>query len=170
MGCSVTGVGQHFNMAQRIALLRQAGWPDVLVNDSDGSQNNLLVIMAAIMEPESGGWSGAENHCGENSIGLLQVNLDAWGHKWSRQQLLDPLTNCQAAYQVYRQQGLHAWGPYQTGIYASHLADAWKGYGGGGSARSPTAVAGIPLPGGITSDMLLYLGAAAIVFLLLFDD
>ena len=139
-GCSITGAGTKLSIGQIQALLRQAGWPDVIVQDSDGDSNPLIVIMSAVCLSESGGYSGAENHCGENSIGLFQINLDAWSSKWTREQLLDPLTNAQAALFIYQAQGLNAWGPYSSGIYSANMPAAWAAYGGG-SAPSNSAIA-----------------------------
>lgn len=44
----------------------------------------------------------------EDSWGYFQINRNAWP-MWSPEFLIDPLNNCIAAYEVYRQQGWPAW-------------------------------------------------------------
>jgi hypothetical protein len=102
-------MAQHFDLAQLQALLRQAGWPDIVINTMDGPAP-LIPMMASIAQAESSGWSNAHNPSGEDSWGLLQVNRRAWP-QYSAAQLQDPLTNLQIALQIYNIQGLRAWGP-----------------------------------------------------------
>lgn len=128
--------GQHYSFSDRLAFLVNAGWPDVLVTDSDGAQNPLLVIMLAISEKESSGYACAHNGSGnDDSYGLWQINRLAWP-QYSPSQLCDPQFNAQVALAIYQKQGLNAWGPWQTGIYAQSMPQAWIAYqqsGGGGS-------------------------------------
>lgn len=64
--------------------------------------------MADIAFLESGYHTAAWNQNGENSRGLLQINLDAWPQfgEWN---LFDPQLNCFFAKQVYDRQGYAAW-------------------------------------------------------------
>ena len=98
------------------SLLRQAGWPE-----------SLIPIMAAIGMAESSGQPCIVGTLANNeySVGLWQININpALRRPWTRQQLCDPLFNAQVALQIYRQQGLRAWGSYTDGRYRQYLAQS----------------------------------------------
>ena len=124
--------GRRYSIGEIQTLLLQAGWPDIIVNDSDGDPQPLIVIMSAIAISESQGYAGARTPPLplEDSVGLLQINRKAWGH--SVEELSDPLTNLRIAYDgPYKsRKGLNSWGPYFSGIYADNLPAAWRAYGG----------------------------------------
>ena len=102
-------------------LLRQAGWPE-----------NLISTMGAVAMAESGGNAGVVNDnrgTGDLSYGLLQINMiDELGPDRMRRygvksydDLKDPLTNLRVALQIYREQGIGAWGAYTNGSYRRFL-------------------------------------------------
>lgn len=105
------------NAAQIQQVLRQAGWPE-----------NLIVTMGAVALAESGGDPNALNARGEYSVGLLQVNRRA--HPQYPEHLLrQPLYNAQAALEIYRKQGIRAWGAYTDGRYRRYLSQSQAAYG-----------------------------------------
>ena len=81
------------SLSQIITLLQQAGF--------NGDALNYAV---KIMGCESGYNPNALNTQGENSIGLMQINLDAHP-EFSNLDLYDPLTNLKAAYQIFVKAG-----------------------------------------------------------------
>lgn len=102
-------------------MLRQAGWPE-----------DLITTMGAVAMAESGGDSGVVNDnrgSGDLSYGLLQINMiDELGPDRMRRyglssydDLKDPLTNLRVALQIYREQGIGAWGAYTNGSYRRFL-------------------------------------------------
>ena len=102
-------------------LLRQAGWPE-----------NLISTMGAVAMAESGGDAGVVNDnrgTGDLSYGLMQINMiDELGPDRMRRyglssydDLKDPLTNLRVALQIYREQGIGAWGAYTNGSYRRFL-------------------------------------------------
>jgi hypothetical protein len=164
--------GTHYSMSDRLAFLRQAGWPDEPVQDDDGDTNPLLVIMTAISEKESSGYSCAhsENPGGEDSWGIWQVNRYAWP-QYSQADLCDPVKNATAALAIYRRQGLSAWGPYVTGIYSDAMPQAWTAYQSAGGQVAPGAKAlsagGSPI--GSSGNLLIYGLAAVLLYVVLSD-
>ncbi len=128
MACSIF-TGQKLSNQQIRAYARQAGWPEVLVP-----------LVAAVSLAESSGYTGAQNICGESSIGLMQVNQRA--HNYSTAVLSDPLNNLKIAYDIYKREGSAAW-------TNSWVRGGWKKYavgdelGGAATvgAGSPTATA-----------------------------
>ena len=79
---------------------------------------------------ESGGQPRAYNPRGaDKSYGLWQINmLGGMGPERraqfglsSNDELFDPKTNAKAAYQIYKQQGINAWGAYTNGSYKQFL-------------------------------------------------
>lgn len=85
---------------QAACYLHQAGWPD-----------NLIPMMVAIGHPESGLDTKAVNpetvDGKHHATGWLQVVN--FPDRTAKYDLTDPLQNAQAAYDVYKSQGLKAW-------------------------------------------------------------
>ena len=89
-------------------------------------------MITAIAMGESGGDTGAHNpntSTGDNSYGLMQINMlggmgperrQAFGLQ-KNEDLFDPQKNMDAAFQIYKTQGLGAWGAYTNGSYKDHL-------------------------------------------------
>jgi hypothetical protein len=80
-------------------------------------------LMYAIMMAESGGNPKAINykdkHKGcNNSYGLMQIGC-VWLGKYGLtiDNVLDPSTNIRTSYEIYKVQGLRAWGAYTSGSY-----------------------------------------------------
>lgn len=124
------------NAVQLIAILRQGGWPE---------NRELLISMAAIGLAESSGNPRAVNpgtaSRPEHSVGLWQINLRAHGTKYgTEEQLKDPITNAEAALDIYKSQGLRAWGAYTDGRYkqAGRYTQATAAYDGGSSNQTET--------------------------------
>ena len=96
--------------------LRRAGWDEKHVP-----------IMSAIGMAESSGRSDAYNpgvgHGGrptkEKSVGLWQVNTLAHP-QYDKEKLKDPDYNAKAALDIFKKQGLKAWGAYTDGRYKRH--------------------------------------------------
>jgi lysozyme-like protein len=111
--------GTKYSIADMQSFLRAAGWPE-----------DLIVLMAAVGQAESSGWSGAvnDNRPHEYSVGLWQINLLV--HSYNEAQMSDPIANAQAALAVYHNEGLRAWGPYVTGVYKKYLSASQAAYGG----------------------------------------
>ena len=66
--------------------------------------------MVAVAMAESGGQPAVVNSTGEYSTGLFQINTDSRSNPdLAYMDLTDPLQNAQAAYIVYKRQGLQAW-------------------------------------------------------------
>ena len=161
--------GAHLSMDQRLAALKAAGWPDVMVTDADGDTNPLLVIMLAISEKESSGYAGAhsEDPSVEDSWGLWQINRYAHP-EYSVGQLQDPVTNARAALAIYQAAGsLDPWGPWQTGIYADAMPQAWAAYQmGGGAALGASPISATPSLGNSGNWLLYGLGAVLLYSIL----
>jgi len=102
-------------LAQLQDLLRQAGWPDTVVNSSSG-QVPLIPLMASIGMAESGGNTQARNTSGEDSVGIWQINRRAHP-EYTVEQLQDPLLNATVALRIYNVETLRAWGAYTDGSY-----------------------------------------------------
>ena len=89
---------------------------------SAGGSKALAPLMAAIALAESGGNPDANNYTDNNgtqtSWGLWQVSDGT--HDEYIQGLNDPLTNAKAAVAKYKQQGLSAWGTYDSGAYQQY--------------------------------------------------
>jgi hypothetical protein len=88
-----------------------------------GFINSDLNIAAAIALAES---SGNPNAIGDltlgTSVGLWQINL-RWHPEYTEQMLLDPQTNANAAYSVYRAAhfSFTPWSTYKSNAYLAHL-------------------------------------------------
>jgi Lysozyme like domain len=87
---------------------------------------------------ESGGNPNAHNlnpTTGDDSYGLWQINMlgglgparrAAFGIS-SNEELLNPVTNAKAAYQVFKSQGWSAWSIFKSGAHKANLAGATSG-------------------------------------------
>ncbi len=138
--------------AQIRQVLREAGWPE-----------SLIPLMAAIGLGESGGdptahrirAAGQGQRLPENSVGLFQINLLAHPG-YSVANLVNPVNNARAALQIYRQQGLRAWGSYTDGRYRQYLVGDETGQGtGSGSAAAVPASLGSTVSSYLGLDWLL---------------
>lgn len=98
--------------------------------------------MAAIALAESNGIDSAECHdcvpgVHENSYGLYQINLDAWGDQYTAQCLLDPICATGAAYAISKHgTDFTPWSTYKSKAYLQFLPPSNvvnKGYGTGGN-------------------------------------
>jgi len=91
-----------------------------------GFPSDVAPVISKIAMGESSGRTTAFNGKGaDQSYGLMQINMlgdmgperrKAFGLT-SNEDLYDPLTNMKAAYQIYKTQGLEAWGAYTNGSY-----------------------------------------------------
>lgn len=168
--------GTQYSIGQIQQLLRQAGWPDTVVTEADGGTVPFIVLMSAIAISESQGYAAAHNEAAENSWGLLQVSLQAHP-EYTAAQMSDPIQNIKAAYKIYQdrgggQTGLNAWGPYQTGIYADHIDEAYAAYGGAvtpGGTTTPTGTNTAANPLGPVTQYLPYALGFLIIYLLMDD-
>ena len=109
-----------YSLVQMQSLLRQAGWPE-----------KLIVTMAAIGMAESSGRECVTGRLAKNeySVGLWQININpALKRPWTEKQLCDPLFNAKAAFEIYRQQGLRAWGAYRDGRYQQYIPQSQAAY------------------------------------------
>lgn len=77
--------------------------------------------MYAIAKAESSGQPGAHNTDGEDSRGLWQINMDAWGDEFAGRDLFDPNQNAVAALTVLEKQGLDAWSAFTGRDYIQYL-------------------------------------------------
>lgn len=108
---------------QRRPLLAAAGWPSWIIP-----------LMDAIFSAESNWCVDAYNPgvgpggraTAEKSIGIAQINmLPSLGRTYDRQRLAtDPLYNLKVAYEIYKQQGLTAWGAYTDRRYLKYYSGA----------------------------------------------
>lgn len=120
-GCSVLA-GRRYSQGEVKGLLAQAGWP-----------SNLIETMSAIVMAESGGYAGAHNTCGENSVGLGQVYISVHPDAGGQARMSEPIPNLQYCYKLYQERvrqgrsGFGPWGAYTDGRYRKYL-------GGGGTA------------------------------------
>ena len=75
-----------------------------------GFKDQALDYALKIMSCESGLNTNALNLEGENSQGLMQINLNAHP-EYASLNLFDPLINCQVAYRIYEKSGnnFQAW-------------------------------------------------------------
>lgn len=90
-----------------------------------------LVTAVAIALAESSGNPGAVgdlNITPGGSVGLWQINL-RWHPEFTAAMLVDPQTNANAAFKVYRAAGnsFQPWSTFKTGAYTAHLEDAQSG-------------------------------------------
>ena len=102
----------NYSFAQLEQFAANAGFPAAM-----------QPIMAAIALAESSGNPGAvnpnDNGGRQSSYGLWQISTGthaAPGPNWS-----DPATNAALAFQKWQQQGLSAWGTYNSGAYLQYL-------------------------------------------------
>ena len=118
--------GGTFNQEEIARAARKAGFPE-----------DKIATMTAIAMAESSGDSAALNNnpnTGDLSYGLWQINMigdmgperrKLFGIK-SNEELLDPLTNAKAAYEIYKLQGYAAWSVYKSGKYRDYMVSAKK--------------------------------------------
>jgi len=133
-------------------------------------------VAAAIALAESSGNPGAYNAepqkgtpAGQGSYGLWQIYL-AKHPEFNGQNLYDPQTNANAAYQVYLQQGFAAWTTFTNGRYMAYLQaapalltiDASTGQPIEDSTATPANVVGMPSSGQM---LVLTAMAAGLYFL-----
>ena len=90
-----------------------------------------LLTAVAIALAESGGNPGVvgdQNITPGGSVGLWQINL-RWHPEYTAAMLVDPQTNANAAYAVYRAAGnsFRPWSTFKNGAYTAHLDDAQSG-------------------------------------------
>lgn len=121
-------------------ILRRAGWPE-----------SLLDIMAAIGLAESSGDNSSYRVCNgdgfctvrqggltrrvpevpgqgrEASAGLFQINLYAHPQYDRNRLVSDPVYNAKAALEIFRKQGLRAWGAYTDGRYKQYFGGTFAG-------------------------------------------
>ena len=110
-----------------------------------GGSKALAPLMAAIALAESAGNPQATNPTDNNgtqtSWGLWQISDGT--HNQPVQGILDPLTNAKAAVAKYKQQGLSAWGTYDSGAYRRYyqgnVPPSSLPQGGGGTQQASTA-------------------------------
>lgn len=165
-----------YSVGQLQQILRQAGWPDETVSTNAGPMS-LIVAMAAIGMAESSGNSSARNLRGEYSLGLWQINMDPkLGRSYDRDRLLsDPVYNASVALQIYRQQGMRAWGAYTDGRWrqSKYLADSQAAYGGGTSSPVYTdgtfALDGADTGEGFSGSALLLAASAVVALIVILD-
>ena len=125
LSSSDSGVGKlaaRYDKEQLKGFARNAGFPE-----------HTLEIVSKIAMGESSGNPRALNQKGDDdSYGLMQINMinkpgyrlgdermAKFGLK-SKEDLYDPQTNFNAAYQIYKEQGLGAWGAYTNGSYQNY--------------------------------------------------
>ena len=112
--------GQVLSKAEIKALAIKAGFPE-----------DIAPTITQIAMGESSGKVDAHNpdsSTGDNSYGLMQINMlgDMGPERRSKfnlksnEELFNPLRNMQAAYKIYQEQGLEAWGAYTNGSYKRH--------------------------------------------------
>ena len=119
---------------------------------SAGGSRALAPLMAAIALAESGGdpqqTNLTDNNGTQTSWGLWQISDGT--HNEPVQGILDPLTNAKAAVSKYKQQGLSAWGTYDSGAYEQYyqggVAPSKLPQGGGSQDATLT---GFPDPSGV---------------------
>lgn len=152
-----------YSLAQMQALLRQAGWPE-----------NLIVTMAAIGMAESSGRECIIGRLANNeySVGLWQININpSLRRPWTQQQLCDPLFNAKVAFEIYRQQGLRAWGAYTDGRYKKYIPASQAAYQPGASSvpmvatESNTDYADSPIMQSVNTSTKVLLGAGALLLI-----
>ncbi len=148
-----------YTNAQLREILRAAGWPE-----------SLIPIMAAIGQSESSGDPTSYRDCPgngyctvtqggrtvrvrevagqgpERSAGIWQINLRAWP-QYSPEWLRDPVNSARAALEIYKRQGLRAWGSFTDGGYKKFFTGkvdtSQIGTGGFGPVGSVGDVLGI---------------------------
>lgn len=83
-----------------------------------------VTLFTAVALAESGGNTEAHNRSDPHggSWGLWQINgahATSWPSLWSRR--TDPVANATLARNVFKAQGVRAWGAYTNGSYRTHL-------------------------------------------------
>lgn len=140
----------RYGREQLAEILRRAGWPE-----------SLIPIMVAIGLAESSGDNTSYRVCPgngfctvrqggvtrtvpavrgqgpESSAGLFQINLRAHPQYSLSRLVSDPIYNAQAALEIYRRQGLRAWGAYVDGRFRQFF-----------SGSVPVGTGGNLFPGG----------------------
>lgn len=96
-----------------------------------GFQGNDLVTAVAVALAESGGNPGTVgdlNITPGGSIGLWQINLK-WHPEYTAAELMDPQSNANAAYAIYRAAGstFQPWSTFKNGMYTAYLDQAQAG-------------------------------------------
>lgn len=151
-----------YTNAQLREILRQAGWPELLIP-----------IMAAIGQSESSGDPTSYRNCPgngfctvtqggvtrtvrevagqgpETSAGLWQVNLRAHP-QYTAAWLRDPVNSAKAALEIYKNEGLKAWGSFTDGGYKKYF---------NGTAPAGVETGGLSLPGVSAVGDVLGIGA-----------
>ena len=82
-----------------------------------------LDTAVAIAQAESSGFSDVVGDLTlGTSIGLWQINL-RWHPEYTREELMDPQTNANAAFAIYRAAGnsFKPWSTFKTGAYLQYL-------------------------------------------------
>ncbi len=92
-----------------------------------GFRGDLIGQAVAVASGESSWNTQAANSC---CVGLWQINLKA--HNKSRSDMIDPVKNATAAYQIYKAAG----GWCTTGSPANHTCNPWQAYGNSAYQRA----------------------------------
>lgn len=141
-----------YSVAQVQSLMRSVGWPE-----------NIIPLMAAVVMAESSGRTDAIGTLANNeySVGLFQINTRVH-HRYSVEQLKNPVTNAREGLTIYRSQGLRAWGSYTDGRYRAHLAASQRAYGQPVTAPAVAASPGVLASFGQYASPLVTGGALAV--------
>jgi hypothetical protein len=95
-----------------------------------GFDGNDLVTAVAIALAESGGnpsaYNGGTSDVPETSYGLMQINTLA-NPQYASDNLYDPQTNLNDAYEIYSSQGFQPWSTFTSGAYTSFITTAQIG-------------------------------------------
>lgn len=131
--------------------------------EQGGGSPSLAPLMAAIALAESSGdpdsTNPTDNDGTQTSWGLWQISTGT--HAEPAPNWNDPVENARLAVAKYKEQGLGAWGTYDSGAYKQYLqgnvpAGTYTDTGGAGTAAASTG-AGFSLswldPFGVTSDV-----------------
>jgi hypothetical protein len=116
-----------------------------------GGRRSLAPVMAAIAMAESGGRSNAlnpdDNNGTQSSFGLWQISNGTHtppSRNWANAQ-----ENARLAVAKYKEQGLKAWGTYNSGAYKKFLRGHVPPTGGGGGNSGSGGGTGLPFVGPI---------------------
>lgn len=104
----------NLNVAQIAGYASTAGWT-----------GDDLVTAVAIALAESSGNPAAIGDSG-NSIGLWQIDI-VYHPEFSGDDLTNPQTNANDAYQIYTQSGFSAWSTFTNGAYEAYVTTAQIG-------------------------------------------
>ncbi len=106
-------------------VLREAGW-----DEKDVPRMSAIGMAEAALTPDgrakidsyNPGIGPGGRPTVEESIGPWQINMHpSLGRKYDRKRLArDPVYNAKAALDIYKEQGLRAWGAYTDGRYKKH--------------------------------------------------